>query len=135
MYYLDSCICIDLMRGHLPVAYDLMKRSDPSLFRIPSIVVGELLCGVERSTHVEKNRLLVERFLQPFAVAQFDEAAARAYGRIRAHLQKEGMLIGPNDLLIAATALAHQAVLVSNNAKEFKRIPELRFESWYESPI
>ena len=88
MYLLDSCICIDFLRGRLPYAYDLMRNSDPRLFKIPAIVEGELLVGVEK--------------------------------------------IGHNDLFIAATALANNAVLVTNNMDEFKRVPGLSLECWYE---
>ena len=135
MYYLDSCICVDLMRGKLPYAYDLMRKSEPALFKIPAIVAAELFYGVQHSSQVEKNRLILERFLQPFEIVDFDEASARVYGMIRNELQQSGLTIGPNDLLIAAMAIAHQAVLVSNNSKEFKRIRSLTFESWYEMEL
>lgn len=135
MYLLDSCVCIDLMRGKLPIAYDLMGKSDPHIFGVPAIVVAELSFGVERSSNPEKNRLLTERFLAPYTIVPFDAACARAYGVIRNQLRKDGRLIGPNDLLIAATAVAHQAVLVSNNVDEFKRVEGLRLESWHEANV
>ena len=119
MYLLDSCICIDFLRGRLPYAYDLMRNSDPRLFKIPAIVEGELLVGVEKSSRPEKARWLVDEF-------------ARAYGRIRALLERSGKKIGHNDLFIAATALANNAVLVTNNMDEFKRVPGLSLECWYE---
>ena len=132
MYLLDSCVCIDLMRGKLPYAYDLMRASDPKLFAVPAIVVAELNFGAEKSANPEKNRLLTERFLAPYEIVPFGAACAHAYGLIRNQLRKDGTPIGPNDLLIAATAIANQAVLVSNNASEFARVKGLRFESWYE---
>lgn len=132
MYLLDSCVCIDLMRGKLPYAYDLMRSSDPKLFAVPAIVVAELAFGAENSANPEKNRMLTERFLAPFEVVPFSVACARAYGFIRNQLRKDGLVIGPNDLLIAATVVANQAVLVSNNDNEFKRVKGLRLESWYE---
>lgn len=132
MYLLDSCVCIDLMRGKLPYAYDLMRSSDPKLFAMPAIVVAKLVFGAENSANPERNRMLTERFLAPFEIIPFDAACARAYGSIRNQLRKGGFMIGPNDLLIAATAVANQAVLVSNNYNEFKRVKGLRLESWYE---
>jgi tRNA(fMet)-specific endonuclease VapC len=60
----------------------------------------------------------------------FDPAAATVYASIRAHLQASGQLIGPNDLIIAATAVAHHALLVSANVREFRRVPGLRVEDW-----
>ena len=132
MYLLDSCVCIDLMRGNLPLAYDLMRKSDPKQFGIPAVVVAELEYGVERSSAPAKNRLIMERFLAPFTIVPFDETCSAAYGSIRAKLAASGKTIGPNDLLIAATAVARQATLVSSNMKEFKRVPGLRLESWQE---
>lgn len=132
MYALDTCVCIDFLRGRLPYAYDLMRTSDPRLFKIPSIVEAELLVGVNKSKRPEKARWLVDEFLLPFEVLPFDSASAKAYGRIRAHLEQAGKTIGRNDLLIAATALANDAVLVTGNVDEFKRVPGLSIESWYE---
>ena len=129
---LDSCVCIDLMRGKLPYAYDLMRASDPKLFAVPAVVAAELSFGIENSANPEKNRMLTERFLAPFEIVPFNASCARAYGLIRNQLRKDGLVIGPNDLLIAATAVANQAVLVSNNDNEFKRVKGLRLESWYE---
>ena len=135
MYLLDSCVCVDLMRGRLPIAYDLMRVSDPSQFAVPAIVVAELEFGIEKSANPVKNRLITERFLAPFRIVPFDAVCARAYGAIRNNLRERGILIGPNDLLIAATAVANQLTLVSNNTKEFKRVDGLRLESWYEVPL
>ena len=132
MYLLDSCICIDFLRGRLPYAYDLMRNSDPRLFKIPAIVEGELLVGVEKSSRPEKARWLVDEFTLPFDVLPFDSDCAREYGRIRALLERSGKKIGHNDLFIAATALANNAVLVTNNMDEFKRVPGLSLECWYE---
>ena len=115
MYLLDANICIDFMHGHLPYAYDLMRSSDPRLFKIPAIVEGELRLGIVKSRQSEKTRWLVDEFM-----------------RIRGELEMAGKVIGPNDLLIAATALANNAVLVTGNVDEFKRVPGLSIESWYE---
>ena len=132
MFVLDSCICIDLMRGNLPYAYKLMRESDPCLFKIPAVVAAELYFGAENSSRPTENHLLVERFLQPYEILPFTNACARAYAHIRSALNEMGKPIGPNDLLIAATAIANQATLVSNNSKEFERVDGLRVESWYE---
>ena len=135
MYMLDSCICIDIMRGQLPIAWDLMRKSDPKQFKVPSIVVAELEFGIENSANPREARLLTESFLSPFEVAPFDETCSRAYGVLRKQLRDNGTPIGPNDMLIAATAIANQAILVSNNVKEFKRVPGLRLESWREIDV
>ena len=132
MFVLDSCICIDLMRGKLPYAYKLMSESNPALFKVPAVVAAELYFGAENSAHPTENYLLVERFLQPYEILPFNDACARAYAPIRYKLKEKGKPIGPNDLLIAATAIANQATLVSNNDREFVRIEGLRLENWYE---
>ncbi|MDR3847288.1 type II toxin-antitoxin system VapC family toxin [Eggerthella sp.] len=132
MYLLDSNICIDFMRGELPYAYDMMRNSSPKLFKIPAIVEGELRLGIEKSKQPEKARWLVDEFTLPFEVVPFDSKCAHAYARIRGELEMTGKKIGPNDLLIAATALANNAVLVTNNVDEFKRVPGLSLECWYE---
>lgn len=134
MYLLDSCVCIDFMRGRLPFAYRLMRASDPRLFAVPAVVQAELLTGAFKSADVQSARRIVESFLVPFGVIPFDSACAVHYARIRAQLEAAGSAIGRNDLLIAATALAHGATLVTDNVREFGRVPGLELESWYEVP-
>ena len=133
MYVLDTCICVDLMRGKLPIAYRIMRQSDPRQFVIPAIVAAELEFGIEKSSDPAKTRLLVERFLAPFEIAPFDATCARAYGAIRNQLRLKGNLLDPNSMLIAATAVALQATLVSSNLREFERVKGLRLENWYEA--
>ena len=135
MYVLDTCICIDLMRGKLPIAYDLMRQCDPSQFAIPAVVMAELEFGIQKSSTPEKTRRKTERFLAPFRIVPFDDVCARAYGAIRNQLRLDGSPIGPNDMLIAATAIALQATLVSGNVHEFNRIKGLRLENWYETKL
>lgn len=130
MYYLDSCVCINLMRGELPITYQMMRASDPRLFGVPAVVEAELRTGAEKSARPEENRLLLERFLVPFARIPFDARCAVEYARIRAALEADGECIGPNDMLIAATAMVNGAVLVSANIREFKRVKGLALECW-----
>ena len=117
MYLLDSNICIDFMRGELPYAYDMMRNSSPKLFKIPAIVEGELRLGIEKSKQPEKARWLVDEFTLPFEVVPFDSKCAHAYARIRGELEMTGKKIGPNDLLIAATALANNAVIAGHQQR------------------
>ena len=132
MYFLDSCVCIEFLRGQMPYLYDLLRKNDPRLFKVPSVVEAELLLGAEKSSRVEANRLLVEQFLLPFEIVPFDSSAAREYATIRAQLESKGQLIGPNDMLIAATARSRNAILVTRNTREFKRVPGLKLEEWAE---
>jgi tRNA(fMet)-specific endonuclease VapC len=78
----------------------------------------------------QRNRDALGAFLASFEIAPFDLDAAWVYGDIRAELQRRGMPIGPLDLLIAAHALALDATLITNNEREFKRVPRLRIENW-----
>lgn len=135
MYFLDSCVCIDFMRGNLPQMYDLLKQSDPRLFKIPAIVEAELRVGAEKSANPNKTLALVDAFLLPFETVPFDSPCARTYATARASLEAQGQKIGSNDLLIAATALAHHATLVTQNVREFKRVGGLRLECWSEEPL
>ena len=135
MYFLDSDICINLLRGKLPVTYELMSKSDPKIFGIPAIVEGELRTGAQKSNHPKKNLLLVENFLSPFQRIPFDSECAISYAKIRARLEQKGNVIGPNDLLIAATAKAHGATLVTGNVREFMRVDGLDIEYWEDLNI
>lgn len=132
MYLLDSDICIHLMRGKLPYAYDLMRQGDPSMFGVPAIVEAELRTGAQKSDHPQKNKLLTERFLAPFVRVPFDSECAMAYAKIRVDLERRGERIGPNNILIAATALARGATLVTGNVREFSRVKGLDLENWAE---
>ncbi len=130
MFFLDSDICINLMRGKLPTTYGHIRQSSPELFGIPAVVEAELRCGAVKSDAPGKSLLLLERFLAPFASIPFDRQCAIAYAHIRADLERRGKKIGPNDMLIAATAVAHGAVLVTDNVHEFGRVNGLMVESW-----
>ena len=132
MYYFDSDTSIEFLRGKLPQTYQIMQSSSPRLFGIPAIVEAELRFGAANSNNPEENRLLVERFLSAFTIIPFDSIAAKTYAEIRLDLQKHGNIIGPNDLLIAATAKANNAVLISNNVRVFSRVKGLALESWAE---
>lgn len=132
MFLLDSCVCIDFLRGNLKKGYDLMRKSDPRLFKIPSVVQAELLLGAAKSNNPDTNRFFVEQFLLPFDILPFDSRCAREYASIRSYLEKEGKKIGPNDLMIASIARVHNAVLVTHNMREFKRVPGIELEDWAE---
>jgi len=94
------------------------------------VVKAELLYGARRSNRVPENLRILERFFAPFICLPFDDSCAEWYGLIRAALSQQGALIGPNDLMIAATALAHVDTLVTHNVREFSRIPGLQIEDW-----
>jgi tRNA(fMet)-specific endonuclease VapC len=97
---------------------------------ISSITVSELQYGVSKSRFKKENLKRLEEFLTPFQVLSYDQHASKHYGEIRSELEAKGLIIGPLDLLIAAHALSEQLVLVTNNEKEFNRIPSLKIENW-----
>lgn len=94
------------------------------------MVKAELLHGARRSSRVAENLRLLQRFFAPFPSLPFDDRCAEQYGLIRAELEREGRLIGPYDLMIAAIARTHDLVLVTHNAAEFARVAGLAIEDW-----
>jgi len=130
MYLLDSNVCIALMRRtSTKVAGHFLKHrlSDVST---ASIVAAELMAGACLSQARERNLEVTRDFLASLRQYPFDKACLEHYGELRARLTRAGQLIGPNDLLIAATALAHGAILVTHNTAEFSRVPGLLIEDW-----
>ena len=99
---------------------------------ISSIVLADLCYGGELSQKQKENRAALHDFLQYVTVLDWPEQAGPEYGRIRAHLKQKGTLIGANDLLVAAHALALDAILVSDNTREFSRVPGLNLENWID---
>jgi len=131
-WHLDTNICIECLRGTSPLLKQALQNLEPSRIRIPSMVKAELFHGAAKSAQPERNRELVELFLAPFESAAFDDSSAAEYGRIRSQLETAGQIIGFNDLIIAATVIAHEGTLVSSNFKEFSRINGLQLENWIE---
>lgn len=129
-YLLDTNICIYIIKKKPePVLRRLIKQ-DVSHIGISSITLSELEYGVEKSSSRERNKLALTEFLAPMAVLPYDDNAAPTYGKIRFYLEKEGVTIGPLDMLIGAHALSLKAILVTNNDQEFERIPGLKVENW-----
>lgn len=127
---LDTDICIYLIRNNPLSARARFVKYTPGDIGISAITVAELHYGVAKSAAIERNRGALEAFLLPLETVAFDNAAAVAFGHVRAGLEKKGTPIGPLDTLIAAQALAGDLVLVTNNLREFRRVPGLRCESW-----
>ena len=94
------------------------------------MVKAELLYGARHSQKVEANLQRLKQFFAPLSSLSFDDRSAEEYAQIRADLTRQGKLIGPNDLMIAAIARAHDAILVTNNTAEFQRVANLRLVDW-----
>ena len=130
MYLLDTNACIRILNGTSPSLIDRLRAVPRSLVRLSSVVKAELLYGARKSARVAENLRLLERFFDTIASLPFDDSCAEQYGLLRDELDRAGTPIGSNDLLIAATARAHRAVLVTHNIREFSRVAELRLEDW-----
>jgi tRNA(fMet)-specific endonuclease VapC len=94
------------------------------------LTIAELEYGIENSNRVEENRVSLIKFLSIFNILSFDDQDAIPYGKLKAKLKKEGTIIGPIDMLLAAQALSKDLILVTNNTKEFERIENLKLENW-----
>jgi tRNA(fMet)-specific endonuclease VapC len=127
---LDSDICIYLLNGKHPQLLKKISEFPVDALAISSIVLAELENGVALSMHAEQNRARLNFFLAEIEVLSFNAAAAQAYGVIRSQLSRKGLLIGGNDLLIAAHALSVNHALVTNNHREFNRVPNLTVLDW-----
>lgn len=130
MWFLDTNTCIYFLNGTHPSVRDRLLSTAPVDIAISAIVKAELLVGARKSTKSAETLSLVTRFLEPFEIVPFDSDASGTYGVIRADLEKRGTIIGPNDLLIAATVLHHNGTLVTHNIREFSRVPGLNIENW-----
>ena len=131
MYCLDSNVVIDaISKNTSSLLLPHFQSLEPNEICIPSIVVAELEYGAQHSKDYDNNIKIVNAFIAPFKIISFTENEALIYGKIREDLAKNGNLIGPNDLLIAATALANNFVLVTHNTDEFSRVKELKIEDW-----
>ena len=130
MYMLDTNICIYVLKNHS----DKLRHKFNAIkdLCISSVTYGELCFGIENSKSQKKSDLWnqLNFFTQRLIIEPWDEEAAQHYGTIRALLKEQGKLIGNNDLLIAAHARSMSAVLVTNNTKEFSRVPDLTLENW-----
>ncbi|MCL2655616.1 MAG: type II toxin-antitoxin system VapC family toxin [Coriobacteriia bacterium] len=109
---------------------DHLQQLRPSEIRIPALVLAELMVGGERNPCREDAVREVNAFACQFEVVDFGKECAAAYAKIKADLMQRSLKMGPNDLMIAASALAIGATLVTNNTKDFARVEGLALENW-----
>ena len=128
-YMLDTDICIFVLRHQHPELNDRLDRHAESL-AISSVVLSELYFGAENSARPEQNHRVLESFAARLVVLPFDTPAAFHSGRVRAELRRSGQSIGAYDLMIAGHARSAGLALVTNNAREFGRVPGLLLENW-----
>ncbi len=131
MILLDTNICIYVINAKPPEVLARFHRFHLGDIGLSTVVAAELAYGVAKSGS-ERNRKALEMFLAPLELMPFDSPAVWAYGELRADLERLGLPIGSLDTMIAAHALSMNAVLVTNNTREFSRIAGLKLENWAE---
>ena len=129
-YMLDTNICIYAIKNRPEQVLERIRENREAGLCISSITLSELEYGAAKSSNPDRNRAAILRLLLVLDVLPFHDRCALEYGRIRAGLEKAGTPIGPLDTLIAAHAKAAGLVLVTNNVKEFARVPGLTVENW-----
>lgn len=130
MYVLDTNTLIYFFKGMGKVAGNLLDKS-PKEIGIPSIVLFELEVGIAQSKAPRQRLKQLAEITSVVNVLDFTAKEARFAAAIRTDLERKGTPIGPFDILIGGTALAHQAILVTHNTKEFGRIGKLQIEDWF----
>lgn len=128
-YMLDTNICIFIIKNKPHQVRETFNRCHGQLC-ISSVTLMELIYGVEKSAHKKKNLDVVEGFAARLQVLPYDYAAAAHSGQLRAELARSGKAIGPYDQMIAGHARSKGLIIVTNNLREFERVPGLRAEDW-----
>lgn len=128
-YMLDTNICIYVMKHYPPDLRDKFNALADQLC-ISSITLGELHYGAEKSAHRADKLIAIEHFVARLDVLPFAEKAAAHYGQVRAELERAGRPSGPHDMQIGGHARSEGLIVVTNNMREFARMPGVRAENW-----
>ena len=131
-YMLDTNICIYVINARPPTVLARFRQERLGSIGVSSVTAAELAFGVAKSGST-RNREALEMFLAPLEVMPFDASAIWHYGELRAGLERRGQPIGALDTMIAAHALASNIILVTNNTREFARVPGLRLKNWADN--
>jgi tRNA(fMet)-specific endonuclease VapC len=131
-FLLDTNICIYIIKRKPIKVFEKFQMLQLSDVGVSAITVAELEYGAFKSQRQEQNRAALNQFLMPLEVLPFDQSATQTYGQIRAELERQGIVVGAMDLLIASQAICQNLVLVTNNVRELSRIPGLILENWTE---
>ena len=130
IYMLDTNICSFIIREKPQSIKEKLKECEKEhTVALSSIVVSELLYGAKKRNS-KKLSYIVESFINNFIIYDFDKNASKEYANIRSKLEQNGQIIGSNDLFIASHAKSLNAVLVTNNTREFNRVGGLTVEDW-----
>ena len=128
-YLLDTNIVIYVLKRRPKEVLEIFN-TNASRMAISSITLSELIYGAEKSANVDKNLEAIEEFISHLEVLPYDAKASQHYGQIKAALEKRGEIIGENDIHIAAHTISQGLILVTNNLRVFKRVPNLALENW-----
>jgi len=129
-YMLDTNICIYIIKRKPTDVIARFRQTQISQIGISSITLSELEYGVAKSSKPDQNQFALAQFLAPLEILSYGDEAAQQYGRLRALLEKQGTPIGSLDMLIATHVLSINCILVTNNEKEFNRVPNLKIDNW-----
>ncbi|NMF63171.1 VapC toxin family PIN domain ribonuclease [Brasilonema octagenarum UFV-E1] len=131
-FLLDTNMCIYIIKRKPPKVFEKFQTLDIFDVAISSITVAELEYGVYKSQRREQNQAALTQFLIPLEIIPFDASTTQTYGRIRADLERQGIVVGSMDMLIASQAISLGLILVTNNVRELSRIPGLVLENWVD---
>jgi tRNA(fMet)-specific endonuclease VapC len=134
-FMLDTNICIYLIKKKSAPVLSRIREHAFSEIGISTVTLCELEYGIQKSSQPLRNRIALTEFLAPIDILVFDDKAAWEYGKLRWDLERRGKPIGSMDLLIAAHALSSQCVLVTNNEREFVRVPHLEVQNWAQNRV
>ena len=129
-YLLDTNICIYLIKKKPASVLNRLKKTKLDDIGISSITLSEMEYGVEKSERRNQNKAALAEFMAPMNILPYDDLAAAQYGPLRSFLEKIGKTLGALDMLIAAHALSLNLTMVTNNVREFQRVPNLKVENW-----
>jgi len=129
-YMIDTNTCIYIIKQKPLDVINRFRKIRISQIGISSITLSELEYGVMKSSRPEQNHLALAQFVAPLEIMPYGDDTAEYYGKLRVYLEKQGIPIGSLDMLIAAHALSVGCILVTNNVKEFKRVPKLKMDNW-----
>jgi tRNA(fMet)-specific endonuclease VapC len=129
-YLLDTNICIYFLNQRSEHIIRQLRKIPPQDVWLCSIVKAELWYGAIKSARKAENQARLEEFFTGFLSLPFDEEAIRVYGEIRAQVERDGTPVGPNDLFIAAIAMANNLILLTHNSEEFQHIEGLDVKDW-----
>lgn len=129
-YLLDTNAWVDYLNQRYPGVTERVRSANPDELVLSAVVLAELRYGADKSQHPARNHARIDVIAREVPFVDLDAAAAAAFGRLRAALERQGAPIGSYDMLIASQAISRDLVLVTDNVDEFGRISGLKLENW-----